>query len=351
MAMADDRPSMASRFLESYSARSAGGDVTVRRHERLLLATWNVLLLVDRSGSPKRSRELDMAAAGAFELMESLEAELSRFVPESEVSLMNAIAATRPVPVSATLAELLEASRRAWEVTRGAFDPTVGPLMQAWGFWGGGARVPDDDEIEQLLRCRGMDLIELDGETGLVSFARPGVSFDPGAIGKGLIVDRLVAHLRAAGVEDGAVLSGRSTLVVWGSAPDGGPWRVGVANPRSPDEPLLELRVAPGAVSTSAAYERRVSVEGVDYGHVIDPRTGRPSSRSLGVTVWTPNSMSGDVASTALFVLGREEGEEILGDLAPISAIFLEADSSSWGGIRAVERHAVAGGTPGFEIV
>jgi thiamine biosynthesis lipoprotein len=341
---------MASRFLASYGER-AGSAAPVRRHERILMATWNVILLVERPGGPGGAA-LDRAARAAFALMEELEAELSRFVPESDVSLMNALAAGRPVAVSDALLELLGESRRYWELTRGAFDPTVGPLMRAWGFDAGRPRSPSDAEIAALLACRGMDRIRLDRERGTVSFDRPGVAFDAGAIGKGFIVGRAVERLREAGAAAGALLSGRSTIAVWGAAPDGGRWRVGVADPRSPDEAFLELLVAEGAVSTSAAYEKRLRIGGEDHGHVLDPRTGRPARGGpLSVTVWTPDPVRGDVASTALFVLGREEGEDVLEALAPISAVFLEEDSSAWGGLRAKVRHAPAGAAPGIEVV
>ena len=127
-------------------------------------------------------------------------------------------------------------------------------------------------------------------------------------------------------------------------------WRVGVAHPMEPDEVLFELEVSEGAISTSAAYEKRFEFEGKHYGHVLDPRTGKPVGRSLGVTIWTERALEGDVASTALFVLGPEEGPGVLEKFAPTSALFLQQDSSAWGGLRSELLHFPTD-SPGFRLL
>lgn len=344
---------MQDRFLESYSESTGPDGSRVRRYEHVAMATWNIILLVERPNGPPPAL-LDRAAAGAFELVTELEEELSKFIPESEVGLLNALAATEPVVVSERVFELLEVSKRYHETTRGAFDPTIAPLMAIWGFDSGEGRVPSDDELSGVLQQCGIDHVQLDGDRGAVRFDRAGVGVDLGAIGKGFIVDRAVEHIKALGVDDGALVSGRSTVTVWGQSPRNEPWLVGVADPRSPNDSVVELRVADGSISTSAAYEKRFKIAGVDYGHVLDPRTGRPVSRCRGVSVWTPTALRGDVASTALFVLGRIEGEEILDDFAPIAAFFLEDEGL--GGdekearLRVVECRS-SGEAPGIEVV
>jgi thiamine biosynthesis lipoprotein len=347
------RPSTSARFLESYSGSAAGAPgIEVRRHERVLMATWNVLLLVDRPDNPLRGEALDRAAAAAFLLMEDLERRFSRFQPESELNLVNALAASRPVAVSPELFEVLAAAERCFQLSGGAFDPTVGPLMRAWGFDAGRGREPSADEIRRLLDLGGMRRVHLDRERQTVSFDGPGVQLDLGGIGKGAIVDRAAASLRELGASDGAILSGRSTIVVWGRPPHGERWRVGVANPEDPEDVFLELAVRPGTVSSSAAYERAVAVGDRRYGHVLDPRSGRPVESCLGVTAWTPEAMAGDAATTALFVLGRESAAPVLSALGPISALFLDRDPSVWGGVGwSVAHEGPPGFEPGFEVM
>lgn len=336
------------RFLESYTADVPAADgASIRRHDLPLMGTWNTLLLVHRPGQGLGRTELDAAAAGALQLMTRLEEELSRFQPESEVSLMNALAAAEPVHVSENLYELLRLSRRFWEITGGAFDPTVGPLMAAWGFDGREGRVPPEAEIQALLRVCGMNRVWLDDRARTVRFERAGVSVDLGAIGKGFVIDRAVRHLRSAGVDSGALISGRSTIVVWGAPPAEERWEVAVANPLDPDDVLLEIAPAAGAISSSAAYERRLRIEGRDYGHVLDPRIGRPVDTCLGTTAWTPDALVGDVVSTALFVLGPDAGRAVLPEFGRVTALVLVEDSSAWGGLG---QTLLTSGEPGFRL-
>jgi thiamine biosynthesis lipoprotein len=311
------------------------------RFRRRALGTENVLLLERREG-------LDPAGAAreAFELIERLELRLSKFLPESELSLVNALAAGRPVGVGEELQELLRLSREAWELTGGAFDPTVGGLLRAWGFVDGAGRVPADAEIEALLTLRGMDHVELDPAAGTVRFDRPGVELDLGAIGKGYVADRAADLLQARGIAAGAVLSGRSSIVAWGLPPGEEGWRVELAHPEDPGGSLATLVAEPGAISSSGAYERRIRAGAREYGHVLDPRSGRPVERLKGATIWSPSALLGDVLSTALFVLGREALEpggavEKLarawsgpGEEPRVSALIAESDPGAWGGVR-----------------
>ena len=166
----DDQPA-AGPLIESYSQPGSGFE----RHEIWALGTLNVLLL---NGNQED-------AQAAFDCLTVIEQRLSKFLPESDVSLLNTLGSSRPVTVGKELLELIHRSREAWELTGGAFDPTIGPLMQAWGLVDMEARTPDSSELSRLLECRGMDLVEVDPETCTVSFTRPGVSLDLGAIGKG----------------------------------------------------------------------------------------------------------------------------------------------------------------------
>jgi FAD:protein FMN transferase len=318
----------------------------LRRYEHRALGTWNVLLLADPD--PARPEGADAAAAAALALLDRLEDELSRFRPDSDVSLLNALGADRAVPVGRALFEVLGAARAAWEETGGAFDPTVKPLLDAWGFPRGPARVPPGPEIERLLLARGMDRVLLDPADRSARFDRPGVELDLGAIGKGYAVDRLRALLEERGVRAGAVLSGRSTIAAWGAPPGGGAWTVEVAHPGEPDRAVAAIEMEPGSLSTSAAYEERFVHEGVEYGHILDPRTGRPARTGLrSVTVWTESALRGDVLSTALFVLGAEEGARLLRPPERASALLVEDDSSAWGGLGVRALHS---GPPGFRM-
>ncbi len=344
-------------LLESYSQSSSG----LRRFDVTAMGTVNALLL---SQGDLDETELALVAHDACEHLLELDALLSKFRPDSELSLVNGLAASRPVAIGEEFLELLLLARQAWEISDGAFDPTVGPLLRAWGLVDLAAREPADAEIAALLECRGMDLVEIDPGAMTVRFARPGVEIDLGGIAKGWAIDRLAARLCERGVTAGAILGGRSTVLSWGDPPDESGWAVEVVHPDDPDEQqdvLCRLDVQPGALSTSGAYERCVRLAGRTIGHIVDPRSGRPVDAAddavRSATVWTRCAAAGDVLSTALFVSGTDalgsEGcvERLVKvwdppPLEPRASVLLAlADTSSWGGIRTVSHHS---GEPGF---
>ncbi len=314
------------------------------------MGTVNVLLLWGLPESPLRS-----AAQEAFETFERLEGALSKFLPSSDVSLLNLLGASRPVRVGRDLAFLLERAREAWEATGGAFDPAIGSVLGAWGLVDLEGRVPSPSEIEAARLSSGMAHVRID-PSGAVSFERPGVSLDLGAIAKGYAVDVVAERLKALGIPSGAVIAGRSSAAVWGEPPSGDAWRFEVVHPSDPDRSLRTLYVEPGAVSTSSASERKFVRGGREYGHVIDPRTGAPARGVKCATVWTESALLGDVLSTTLFILGREALEEggaaqrLLerwgGTAGPRASVLLALENPRvWGGLELLERHF---GAPGF---
>ena len=150
-----------------------------------------------------------------------------------------------------------------------------------------------------------------------------GAALDFGGIGKGYAVDRALAILRARGVTRAKLDFGSSSLGFLGSI-DGG-WPVVIADPRDRDDPLLSFRIAEGAVSTSSQRERSFERDGRRFGHIFDPRAGRPvESRLLSVTVIAPQGSTADALSTALFVMGATEGKRVISRMPGVSAVFVE---------------------------
>jgi thiamine biosynthesis lipoprotein len=310
------------------------------------MGTVNVLLLGGVDAALLRR-----AAQEAFEALARLEQSLSRFLPSSDVALLNALGGSRPVRVGRDLFQLLAIAREGWELTGGAFDPTVGPLLDAWGFTGPGPRVPPDEEIARLAALSGMDRVILDPDAGTVRFDREGVSIDLGGIGKGYAVDAMAERLRERGIPFGAVIAGRSSVAVWGAPRGEERWRFEVVHPEVEGEALAEIAAEPGAVSSSGAYGRRFFHGGKEYGHVLDPRTGRPARGARSVTVWTEAAVLGEVLSTALYVMGAEATSWIRGFPGRggprVSALLALEDPGVWGGIRIETVHTA---NPGFRV-
>ena len=201
--------------------------------------------------------------------------------------------------VAAVLAEVFAWSER----TQRAFDPTVLPLVRAWGLRGGG-RVPGAAELSRALAATGRERFRLIAATGEARRLHADAGIDEGAWGKGYALDRAVAVLRGAGVREATVDLGGQVSVVGGTA-------VAIADPNDRKRPAVTLTVADESVSTSGNSERGLDVAGRRIGHLLDPHTGRPAPDFGSVTVLAPSGLMADVLSTAFFVLGPEKGLEL----------------------------------------
>ena len=212
-----------------------------------------------------------------------------------------------PVNVSEETAELVSFALEMAEKTDGALEPTIYPVLRAWGFTTDTKQVPSQEEIDALLEDVGHEKITLDGTLLTVP---EGMELDLGAVGKGYAGDLAAEAVRARGIEC-AILSLGGNIQAVGSRPDGTNWRVGLRSPWE-DGTLGVLRVSDQAVVTSGGYENYFEDEdGNVYWHILDPETGYPAkSGLLSVTIICPQGRMGDALSTALFVMGPQKAEE-----------------------------------------
>ena len=249
------------------------------------------------------------AAAGAitaaFDEVRRVNDLLSHYKPDSELSRINAEAGRRAVAVSPEMARLLADCSDYAAASEGAFDITIGSIVDAWGFFKGDGRMPGAWTLWRARRNSGYRHLRLDRDKGTVQFQRSGLKLDPGGIGKGYAVDRAVAKLEEYGVESALVSSGISSIYALGSPPDGKGWTVDL---RGPDEPeaVASVQLRNEAVSTSGSYEKFFESGGKRYSHVLDPRTGRPATEVEGVSVILPRTIDTEAWSTALYVNGPE---------------------------------------------
>ena len=212
-----------------------------------------------------------------------------------------------PVNVSEETAELVSFALEMAEKTEGALEPTIYPVLRAWGFTTDTKQVPSQEEIDALLEDVGHEKITLDGTLLTVP---EGMELDLGAVGKGYAGDLAAEAVRARGIEC-AILSLGGNIQAVGSRPDGTDWRVGLRSPWE-DGTLGVLRVSDQAVVTSGGYENYFEdKDGNVYWHILDPETGYPAkSGLLSVTIICPQGRMGDALSTALFVMGPQKAEE-----------------------------------------
>lgn len=273
----------------------------------------------------KSEHELRALGELALEIIQDWHDRLSIFDRGSLVSRINREAHERAVRIDRDMLDLLAACERYRAMTGGAFDIAVGSLMELLGF--------RDAAATGDVPSFGMDLVEVDAAAMTVRFAEPGVKLDFGAVAKGWAIDRALEALREAGVTSALLHGGTSTVGSIGTAPGGDPWRVRIED----DEHAPIALLADASLSVSAPSGR---VNEAQEGHVLDPRTGKPSAGARLAAVIAVYSGETDALSTALVVLGARPGS-ISQDVVSI----LPAQGSTPGG------WAVAGNAAGRVIV
>jgi thiamine biosynthesis lipoprotein len=252
----------------------------------------------------------DAAVQRAFGWFGRVEAVCSRFDRDSEVRrLVGRVG--EPVRVSPLLREILRLGLALAEATGGAFDPTIGGLLEARGFdrhYRTGVRVSSG--LEPSARTSFRD-VHLDPAAGTVTIDRL-LLLDLGALAKGLAVDLAARELAAA---PGGVVEAGGDCVVWGRPADGRGWRVGVRHPRRAGQLVAVLGIGEGAVCTAGDYARRPAA-GAQGHHIVDPRRGGAPTAVASATVVAPTAMVADALSTAAMVLGPVDGPRLLTDCA-----------------------------------
>ncbi|HXW07901.1 MAG TPA: FAD:protein FMN transferase [Vicinamibacterales bacterium] len=266
----------------------------IRVHRRIMACRFEVLL-------PGEHPEWVPAARTALNLADRLEARLSVFRPESELSQINRLAAAGPVRVHPALFVLLQRASALSAATDGAFDITSAPLSRCWGFLRRAGRVPPAEDVDRARQVVGMRHVELDAAAETVRFARPGVELNLGSIGKGYALDQMAAKLERLGVVQALLSAGRSSLRAIGS--DRGGWPVAL-RPLLSGGTLARVVLRGAALATSGAGEQYVLDDGRRYGHVLDPRTGWPAQGLRSATVATRSAADADALSTAFLVGG-----------------------------------------------
>lgn len=243
---------------------------------------------------------------GARQRIAELERRWSRFLPESEISYLNAHSGGTPIVVSADTAILVERARRAWELTDGLYDPTVLGALRTLGYDRDFAEVrtrPDDLRLIVLRNAPGCDGIIVDRTASSVTLPRD-VEIDPGGLGKGLAADLVTAELLAAGAR-GALVNLGGDVRVRGDAPGGTSWSVAVEHPTDPARTIVELGITDAAIATSTSARRRWIRGGRERHHLVDPRTGDSADSPLvSVTVVADDGWWAETAAKAIFVAG-----------------------------------------------
>ena len=262
------------------------------------------------------------AVEAVMDEMRRIDALMSTYKADSELSRINATAGRGAVPVGDELMALFHRSASISERTGGAFDITYASVGQYYDYRSGTR--PDEATLARALEAVDYRNVRLDPVAGTVHYAHPDVRVDLGGIAKGYAVERGVEILKRFGVAHGIVSAGGDSRILGDRR--GSPWIVGVRDPRRDGAIVARLPLVDEAISTSGDYERYFEADGVRYHHIIKPATGRSSGDVRSVTIVGPDATTTDALSTSVFVLGVDKGMALIERMRGHEAVIVDAD-------------------------
>ncbi len=256
-----------------------------------------------------------------------LEGMLSRFLPQSDISKINASSGLSSVKVSCETFEVLTKATQFSRICDGHFDVTIGPLVELWSVGKKASEPPSASGIRKALSLVDYGSLGIDPAQRMVSLAKKGQSIDLGGIAKGFAADRVLMAMRKFGIQSAFTDFGGNVATI-GAKPDGSPWRVGIRHPRRENELIGAISVIGKSVVTSGDDQRFfIGRDKRRYHHILDPKTGYPADAGLiSATVVSDCSMDADALSTILFVLGMEKGLCMLRSFPGVGAVFVDKD-------------------------
>jgi thiamine biosynthesis lipoprotein len=274
-----------------------------------------------------RSQAL-VAAEAALQAMEAVERRMSSWRTDSELSRLNHAPVGLPHRLSPELEADLLLARRLWWATDGGFDPCIGSLVEAWGMRGE-ARVPTPARLQRALESTGINRLEM--APGRATRTHPDLWLDAGGFGKGVALDGGLRSLQSRDVYRALLDLGGQIAVL---ARQGPGFRLAVAHPHERSRLLLELQLANGSLATSGNGERSQTIDGSCYGHILDPRSGRPAHDFGSLTIMATRAGRADGLATGLYVLGADRALERVLALPGVEALTVEP-GPSWVRVRA----------------
>jgi thiamine biosynthesis lipoprotein len=263
-----------------------------------------------------------------FDRLREIEDRMSVNLPKSDLVEVNSNAGIRPVQVHPDVYEVVELALHYAELSDGAFDPTVGPLVNLWGIGGDNVRVPAQEEIDAVLPLINWRDVELDPKKTSIYLKKPGMALDLGAIAKGYAADAAAVICKKNRIKQ-AIIDLGGNILTYGQKKDKSPWRVGIQNPLDSRGAYIGVvETGSQTVVTSGVYERFFEEYGVHYHHLLSPEDGYPVQNGLlSVSIVADRSADADGLSTSVFILGYEKGKALLESLG-ICGIFVFEDKS-----------------------
>jgi len=299
--------------------------VQVDGGSRVIMGTFARVVAV-----AKHNRQAKRLIEVGFKELNRIDAMMSDYKPDSQLSKVNREAFSHPVKVSPELFEILYMSVEFSRLSNGTFDITVGPLVDLWRKAGETNSMPDENTLAETRARVGYEKLILDYNEQTVKFAVDGMRLDLGGIGKGYAVDKAIEAMHKRGALGGMVDSG-GNIRCFGRPADRADWLIGLQDPNSADSsvslPLMVLKLSPDkfgmSVATSGDYQRFVTVAGQKVSHIIDPNTAKGANKLSSDTIITHAAVDADALSTIVNILGPDKGLEFIESLPDSECIMI----------------------------
>ena len=296
--------------------------VEIYSESEFLMDTLVTIKVKDQSGAKE-------AVAQSFTVMKKWAERLDRHDENSAITSINKYG-SKGVQVASEIIYLFSAAGKYYRLSNGAFDITIAPLLDLWGFGKQKQAVPSQEEVNKALARVGFSKLLINQKNNFV-YLKPDMKVDLGGMAKGFIVDKGISSLEDSGIKSAFINAGGNIRVL-GSKYTGRPWHVGIRKPGQEGEIFTDyiIGMEEGSVATSGDYERYFTYNGKRYSHLLDPRTGYQARDMQAVTIFAPDAFTADILSTAIFIMGREEGQKLINELTGVEGFMVWDESDIW---------------------
>lgn len=292
-------------FLFIPSTLFAQANIEVERIVILMGSQFQFTVVASDSSTAQKNIDL------AIEEIERIENLISEWRPHTQVSEINRHAGIKPVKVNKELFDLTKRALDYSKMSNGAFDISTTAMDRVWKFDGSMTEKPSEESIKKSIENIGYQYIILDSAQSTIYLAKEGMKIGFGSIGKGYAADKGRELLQSLEVV-GGIVNASGDIATWGTQPNGKSWRIGINNPFKRHGITQVLKLKESALATSGSYEKYAEIDGIRYAHIINPKTGYPSTGLTSVTIYGPSAEFANALSTSIMVLGEKDGKKLV---------------------------------------
>lgn len=296
--------------------QAANADGTYKRTLKLMGSRFEITVVAENAAVGDQYIDV------AVDEITRIEQLISSWDQKSQTSKINRHAGIKPVKVDLELFQLIERSIGISKLSDGAFDISYASMDRIWRFDGSMTKIPSEEAITQSVSKVGYQKIKLNYSDTSVFLSEKGMKIGFGAIGKGYAADQAKALLVEQGVK-GGIINASGDMNTWGRQTNEESWKVAITNPMNKDKAIAIFPLINSAVVTSGDYEKYIELEGKKFAHIVDPRTGYPTSGVISATVFAPKAELADALATSIFVMGISAGIDRINQLPAIECIII----------------------------